>query len=206
MYEVDMPNYNEIPEPEVNVKAVAPVDELLTKRRFVLRVVIIVLTLSLWKGWFEENTFLDQKVAAENYALQSVTTPDYMPSFTRHVAERNEDEFQYRERQSGQPWKLIPMVIATALAGFLAIAPKGKAYMDAVIKFIMDIKGSMIVPLVASVLCGIFGTYMINGHASTGAFAGLIIGLYLHWLGKQRSESSKGGAAADNPKTMVAAS
>ena len=40
----------------------------------VLQVFLIVLTLSLWKGWFEENYFLDCQIGRTNSLIASCAT------------------------------------------------------------------------------------------------------------------------------------
>lgn len=166
------------------------VDVVLTKKRFVLRIVLVVLTLALWKGWAEENHFLDSKIAQENQMLQSDGS-DFtgsFPSFSQHVAEVNERVNRYRERESGQPWKLIPMLIWTVFAGWLATSPKFKEKLDLTLEALGTAsKSSMTVLAVFGGVVSIFAAWFICGHANTGLFAGVVVAGYLYWLGRLKT-------------------
>jgi hypothetical protein len=165
----------------------ASVDVVLTKKRFVGRIVLIVLTLALWKGWAEENHFLDVKVAQENQMLNSNSSNSFIPSFDQHVAEVNERENRYREREGGQPLKLIPIALWTLFAGWLAIAPKAKVKLDVALEALNTAsKSKMTVLAICGGAVSIIGAWFICGHANTGAFCGMVVGGYLYWLGRQK--------------------
>jgi hypothetical protein len=165
----------------------AAVDVVLTKKRFVGRIVLIVLTLALWKGWAEENHFLDTKIAQENQLLSSSSNNSFVPSLDQHIADVNERENRYREREGGQPFKLIPIALWTLFAGWLALAPKAKVKMDVALEALNTTpKSSMTIVAVCGGAVSILGAWMICGHASTGAFCGVVVGGYLYWLGRQK--------------------
>lgn len=168
--------------------APATVDVVLTKKRLVGRVVLIVLTLALWKGWAEENHYLDVQIAQENQMLSSNESNSFIPSFNQHVAQVNERDNRYRERQSGQPFKLVLMSIWTLLVGYLAIAPKAKDKLDIGIEALSSVPtmGGVKVIAVSAAAVTTIVAYMIDGHANTGFFCGLVVGGYIYWLGRQK--------------------
>lgn len=174
-----------------STSAPAPVDVARTKKRLALRVVLVVLTLALWKGWAEENHFLDLKISQENQVLQSSSNnsgfASTFPSFDQHVVQVDERENHYRERQSAQPFKIVLMILWTAFAGWLAIAPKAKEKLDIALDA-LNTAPKNVMALTTGVACaiGAFVPWIICGHAFTGGFWAFVIAVYMYWLGRQQ--------------------
>jgi len=167
---------------------IAQADLVTIKRRFIFRIVLLVLTLALWKGWAEENHYLDDQLWKENQILQGSNSPG---SFNQHVVDVTEKENRYQEREKGQPWKLVPMVLWSVFAGWLATAPKAKSRIDNGLTAIAA-QPKLMTAIIAG-FCAIMGGWMICGHANTGAFTGLVVGGYVWWLGRKVGQQEPEG-------------
>lgn len=151
---------------------------VLTTRRFAFRIILLVLTLALWQGWVQENHFLAGKTAMEQQLLNNTD------SFSHHIVDVNEKEDRYQEREQGQPFKLVPLVLWTVAAGWVATAKKPKEQVDSWLNTIAVLPRMITIPV--TVLGAVLGAWMISGHANTGAFAALVLGGYVYWLGRTK--------------------
>ena len=158
-----------------------------------LHVLLIVLTLSLWKGWFEENYFLDCQIDHQKALIASCATsndfitagPGAGMTHGQYTIQIDEREHRYHERQDGQLWKLIPLSICLILELFFLWSARAKARAELFLRYTSANRKTKTFAFFMGLLIGTCGTipsWLICGHAQTGLWVASLLTAYVFWI------------------------
>lgn len=185
------------------------------------RVAVILITVSMWMGWFSENAKLhERKNAAEERHREITQNPHPQPGFFDQASGQDVDQMwrnkvEKLRREQGfvkpddelkeMPGKIILILLWTMGAGWLLFSSKGKALADKYLAEQNEFGVTSQAPwvILSIIAWPLIGTavWFICGNANTGFFAACVGAFTIWMIGRDKMQNYE--AELENPPAKL---